>query len=47
LYCSSYIIGNIRWIAGMGEIRNTFNIFIRKLNGRECLENIRIEESVI
>jgi len=47
LYCSSYIIGNIRWTAGMGEIRNTFNIFIRKLNGRECLENIRIDESII
>ena len=31
----------------MGEIRNTFNIFIRKLNGKEHLENIRIDESVI
>jgi hypothetical protein len=31
----------------MGEIRNTLNIFVRKLNGRKCLENIRIDESII
>jgi hypothetical protein len=47
LYCSSDIIGKMRWTAGMGEIRNTVNILVRKLNRMECMENMRIDENVI